>query len=581
MLPARWTPTKSDWLIFLALAAVLVSIRLFLITTNQWNDQGELPESLISGRAAFDILNGTWRGWAAYLYKTAGHLLNEMGATPLLVPLFWLAGPSMLTMMAVPILASVITAALMFRLSPSRDAAILATIYLVFMPLTVQSWQIYPYFNLGETMTWLLLALWILEPVHTGVSSSLGRPFVAGLLIGIGILLCDLEIAAVPAIFAAWWLSTGERPARRVWLPAALGVMAGVFPYIVYVVMRPTSQMFLPEQLSVRAAPASLAAYLNPLAYPASMLWPFANLTADVRIRLVIGAAGIIGLIWWAMREMRRGRPSLVASALVGFIAIFSVLNVLTRTTSEYYSYALAAPIAFVVGSALADLIARWDMKARRLAIAAAAALGVMVMAPAISRHELREIRAGWHVATIARGYSFYSPGFYRPFGGYKTALGEEVERAVSHIKFTEPGDPAQPHKIIFEATGRVSAHALQSAEDYYIYGVDVTAHGVGPLAAQAAREVEPRFWPQAFGSLAVFAANDLLLTDLVATFAEGTIDRVVPDCCVAMFYSEIGRKIRDRQAQADPIVTAWLSTLTPVQRAWLERGGAESRLVN
>ena len=45
MLPERWTPTKRDWLIFLALAAALVSIRVFLIVTSQWNDLGDLPES--------------------------------------------------------------------------------------------------------------------------------------------------------------------------------------------------------------------------------------------------------------------------------------------------------------------------------------------------------------------------------------------------------------------------------------------------------------------------------------------------------------------------------------------------------
>ena len=83
MHPQQWTPTGRDWAVFAVFAAMLVALRLFLIVTNQWSSEfgGDLPESLVSGRAAFDLLNGSWRGWLTYLYATGGHFGNEVAAS--------------------------------------------------------------------------------------------------------------------------------------------------------------------------------------------------------------------------------------------------------------------------------------------------------------------------------------------------------------------------------------------------------------------------------------------------------------------------------------------------------------------
>lgn len=581
MFPQRWTPTRRDWLAFSALAVVLVSLRLLLIITNQWSDEGDLQESLIAGRAAFDVLNGSWRGRLAYFYITGGHLGNEIGASALALPLFWLLGPSLLALLVVPTCTAVVTAVLVFRLSRSREAAFIATAYLVFMPMAVQTWQIYPYFSHAEAATWLLLALWILQPVFAAVSSGPARPFSAGLVIGIGITLCDVAVAALPAIVTAWWLSRRAVPPRLVWTAAVLGVVVGALPYLGFAVITPSSLAFFFQQVfSEGGPPTDYRSYIPPLALPASMLWPLANLSSAFWFRLLLGLGATAGLFAWGLRLMRARPQSIVELAVLGFTATYLVMNVVLRNQTQYYVYALAAPLAFVIGSALGEVVGRLkSAMVRRLAVYAIAGLGFMLVIPTLISVNLGDIERGWQAARIARGYAFYSPGLYWGFSGYKTPLGREVERVVSQTEFGF-GTPAPRHKSVFASRSSSWLHPLNRPEDYYLYGADVTALGVARLAAQAANEVEPRFWRETFGGMAVLAANDFLLADLLPIFADGSIDRTVPDCCVDMFYSELGRKIRDRGAQDAAAVKALLARLSPELRAWVDHGLTESQYV-
>lgn len=579
MHPDQWTPTRRDWAVFSVFAAVLVLLRLFLIVTNQWSPEfgGDFPEALVSGRAAFDILNGSWRGWFAYMYATGGHLGNELAASIFALPLFWLLGPSLLALAAVPIAAAVVTAAFVFRLSRSREAAILATAYLVFMPLAVQSWQIYPYFSHAEVATWFLLALWILRPVLSGAAAGTARPFLAGLVLGVGLVLCDIQIVALPSIVAAWYLSKAPRPAKTVVWWAGAGVILGALPYAVYNLMTPESvPLFYWAQFGLAGAPGDWRSYPRSFALPASMLWPLANLASAPRARFLMAVAGAAVVIWWGRRLLRLPRPPAVDLAVLGFIVIFCVLNVMTRNTVGYYTFALAAPIAFVAGGVLADLTRRW-----KLVACIVVGMGLMLVVPSLMSVDLSVLKKGWHATRIARGYSFYWPEHYQVFSGYKTQLGREVERVASQAQFSEPPNPVPPEKVIFIAEGLTQRYLLRAPEDYYTYGADVTFLGVARLAAQIVSEIEPRFWPETFGSMAVFAANDLLIGELVGMFADGTIDRSVPDCCVKMFYSELGRKIRDRSGQHRQDVNALLDGLPPAKRAWVDSGIAESQYVD
>ena len=312
------------------------------------------------------------------------------------------------------------------------------------------------------------------------------------------------------------------------------------------------------------------------------MFWPLANLSSTPRAHLLIALAGAAVVIWWGRRLLRLAHPPVVDLAVLGFIVIFCGAIVAARNTVGYYTLALAAPIAFVAGGVLANVVARWQWAgAWRTVAGIVIGTGLSFAVPALASVDRSEVAQGWQAARIARGYVFYYPEPYRTFSGYKTALGREVERVASQGPlFPELPNPTVLEKSIFLADGVSTSRVLRSRDDYYLYGADVTRLGIEALAMQARSEIEPRFWPETFGGIAVFAANDFLIGELVAMFADGTIDRSVPDCCVKAFYSELGRKIRDRSAQQRRDVSALLARLPPEKRAWVDSGIAGSQYV-
>lgn len=518
---------------FAAFAAALIGVRLFLIVTQQWSGtfDGDLPESLASGRAAFDLLNGSWRGWITYLYITGGHLANELAASALALPLFWAFGPSLLALAAVPVLIAVLTAALLFRLSGSRDAAIMATAYFVFMPLNVQSWLIYPYLTHGEAATWFLLALWILNPVLAGVAIGPARPFSAGMVIGFGIAICDTMLLAPLSIAAALLLGKAPRLPRRQFTWAAAGIAAGAMPYAGYMLTRPGSVLLFYESLAhIGGDATSVSAYVMPFSFVSSMIWPLAQLVANAPMRAVAGLAVIAGLIWRARRATAAPGASRIELAVCAFTMGVVLLNVLLRSIDEYYMYTLAAPMAFLAGGALADLAARLPFpRGPRIARYVLVGLGSLVTLPSLAAVDLRSLQDQWARTRVARGYSFYAPEPYRVFSGYKTPLGQAVEAAASARAFSRQPRPDRAEKVIFIGQGLDAAHPLEAREDYFIYGADVTFAGVARLSAEAKETVAPMFWPEVFGGMAVMTANDFLLGELITKFTDGTIDRFRP----------------------------------------------------
>lgn len=578
-----WTPNARDWWLFAGLAALLVTVRLFLIVTGGLhpNQGGDLPEALITGRGAFDVLNGTWRGWRVYLYYPGGHFGNEMGGTIFTLPLFWLAGPSLIAIALMPMILAVTAAAAMFRLSRSRNAAFVTVIYFVFMPLDVQSWHLYPYLTHVETMVWFVFALWILRPILLGAAARASRLFAAGWVIGFGLFMCDLEVLALPALAVTWYVAKIPLPSRRAMLAGVSGLIVAALPYLVFVIVKPDAIGYFYSTLGTNAGLTDPLAYVRPIALPSAVVWPFAGLASTPGARLVLGMAVTAGLCWWGRRLHRSAQPHAADVAMFAIAAGFCLMNVLTRNAVQYYLYALAAPFAFIAGGVFAELTARWTPARCRTAITAIAVAGLLMTGSGLWSAQAGVSADAVRSARIARGYSFYWPEPYPVFSGYKTPLGEEVERFAARTQFsTEPAPvPARREKFFAIAPGDVAWHPLESREDYFLFGIDVTSVGIARLAGQVVQEVERHHWPEAFGGIAVFAANDFLLSELVEMFADSTIDRAVPDCCVDVFYQELGRKIRDQSAQAT--VGEFLNGLTAAQRQAVERGLTGSRFVD
>jgi hypothetical protein len=360
------------------------------------------------------------------------------------------------------------------------------------------------------------------------------------------------------------------------------GAIIGSLPYTAYNLITPGSvPWFYDGPLSGVGAPGYYRSYLQSFALPVSMLWPAASLVTSSGARLLMASVGAGVSIWWGRRLMRLP-DSAVEIAVLGIIAIFWTLNIVSGSVVEYYTFALAPLIALVAGGVMAAVVGRLNSaRAWQVAHAIVIGSGSILLVTSLVGTERGAADEEWPDARIARGYAFYWPEPYEVFSGYKTELGLTVERVASATQFIEPPDPAPPEKTIFISRGQHVRYPLRTRNDYYVYGADVTFLGVTRLTAQAVREIEPRFWPETFGSIAVFAANDFLIDELIAMFANGSIDRSVPECCVKMFYSELGRKIRDQSAQQRQEVRSLLDTLPPAKRAWVNSGLSESCYVD
>jgi len=87
----------NDYAFLLILALILILLRNGMVVFDLWSiyEGGDLPEGLLHGNFAFDILDNTWRGWPAYLYKVRGHLGNELLVGIMAMPFYLLFGNSL------------------------------------------------------------------------------------------------------------------------------------------------------------------------------------------------------------------------------------------------------------------------------------------------------------------------------------------------------------------------------------------------------------------------------------------------------------------------------------------------------
>ena len=572
---------RRDWGWFCGLALALFALRTLLTVTHQWSPEfgGDLPEALISGRLAFDLLNGSWRGWPAYLSDPAGHLAPEVAASALAVPVFALFGSSLLAMSLVPTGAALSIAWLMFSLADSPRAARLSLVYFVCVPATVQTWLIYPYFTMLESSLFFLASLWVLQPVWRAdkapVTGGWLRPFAAGTIIGVGIVVCDIQLICLASIVVAWVVSLRGRSYARALGSFCAGVAIGVIPYATFLFYKPSYFVALYGKLSGPEAislPATLVEF-------SPIFWPVGNFVWGEWGDVLVGLAGLLGVLWYASRSIRSARADPTELSLICFVSAMAGAFVLLGSTTEYYLYALLAPVSLLVGNTLSRLDLRVKVFTRPINIVHAflAISAVMSLLPILSAISPGRLNDRWNAVQVARGYAFYEPFQYPTYSGFKTRLGLEVERHATPIA-GERDDTAPASKTIFLSSSQEGYFPLRQARDYYMFGIDVTYLGIRALSAQIRTQVPESYWNEAFGGAAVFLANDFLLGDLMRAFEDGTIDSAVPPSHVRFFYSELGRKLRDTGAQNRPSVRRLIESFSREQRAWVEGGFAEAR---
>jgi len=182
----------------------------------------------------------------------------------------------------------------------------------------------------------------------------------------------------------------------------------------------------------------------------------------------------------------------------------------------------------------------------------------------------------------VARGHCFYWPGYYSTFSGYKTETTENVERYATTHRFVEMRfDGANQKQIFISKLPRAGFMPMDSAEDFYAYGIDVTFLGLERASRAVMGEVPPRFRQPAFEGLAVFYVNDFLFEDVVKSFRDGDIEKWIPLEYQPTFYAELGRRVRDRVVGQGLTVEQFLAGFREPQRAWIMSGFTNSKYIS
>ena len=225
-------------LFLLALIVILILLRNGMVIFDMWSVQegGDLPEGLIHGNFAFDILNSTWRGWPAYLYRVRGHLGNELLVGIMAIPLYLMFGNSLFVLCQVPIIYSIGILSLIYYLCRrwiDKEIAIIAATLFVCAPVTIQGWALYPYCLHLETAFFSLLAITIFFRMLESRTERSRILFSAalGITSGIGIFHCAIYLLTFGCIVLFWFLKNKSFYKNMEFLLFILSMSVALIPY--------------------------------------------------------------------------------------------------------------------------------------------------------------------------------------------------------------------------------------------------------------------------------------------------------------------------------------------------------------
>ncbi len=347
--PPRPCRGMAVCLLFAALATALVLLRTGMVVFDMWSprDGGDLPEALISGNLAFDLLNGAWRGWPSYLYITRGHLGNELLVSAIALPLYRLFGGSLFVLSIVPTLYSLAILFLLFFCClkwANIRVGLVSSLLFVFCPLAVSSWAIYPYAIHLESSLFSFVAVLCL--VHILDSRSERAPLTAalglGINTGIGVFHSELYLLSLSIVVFFWFLGDRRFYRKKTFLVFVLSSIIALLPYLFFgsdslidffrsVVSGRFSQTY-----TAGRATHSLATTLELMSV---IFWPFGKLSSGL-----LPDGSITGLGWAAVAlgglfEARKKEKNLFLLFVHLYVLAYISILVLVRSSVQYYCF--------------------------------------------------------------------------------------------------------------------------------------------------------------------------------------------------------------------------------------------------
>ncbi len=546
-------------LLILMLALILVRNGMVIFDLWSVHDGGDLPESLISGNFAFDILDGTWRGWPAYLYRTEGHLGNELLASLIAIPLYLLFGNSLLVLSQVPILYSIGILILIYAISRrwlDKHVAGIAALIFVCSPMTVQSWAIYPYCIHLESAFFSLLAFYLFFRLLESdvLKKRLLFSAALGIISGVGVFQSEIYLLTLGVIFLFWFLNDKRFFLKSEFLAFFVCLLVGLAPYFYF--CADTLPSFIKTLFEGGFSGAYIAqseprSYVTTLALMSVLFWPIDNLLLSLLsgLPVTLVALGALGLVVVLKDPLWKGHPLFSILALYCILYVFIAL--LTRVVLQYYFFSILPHMSIIFAACLSKLEKKYLRKNRffdllfYFSLIACCTINVYE----IVRHfDLTMLRPQLKKQLAANGCCFYWPGAYFPPAGLKTEITREVERIATKTFFEEfTLRPGIPKKAIFKSKTSEGVFPLTSPQSYFVYGKDVSYVGLSRLADEIESRVSQNDKECAYKGLAVYYVNDNWLDDLLADFKAGIVEENIPPPYQCYFYRELTRKLFNR----------------------------------
>ncbi len=221
----------------LLMMLILIFVREGMIIFDMWTTKegGDLPEGLISGNFAFDILDGAWRGWDSYLYIKRGNLGNELMTGVFAIPLYLLFGNSLFVLSQVQLLSSLAILSLMYVFCKKylgSNIAKIASLLFVCLPISVQSYLIYPYYLYFDNFLYTLLAFLLFlklidcDKPTTKIASSTLLGFVSG----IGFFHTEMYSLTIGCVLFFWFLKNRLFFIKKEFLLFLAGLIVALIP---------------------------------------------------------------------------------------------------------------------------------------------------------------------------------------------------------------------------------------------------------------------------------------------------------------------------------------------------------------
>ena len=525
------------------------------------HEGGDLPEGLIHGNFAFDILDNTWRGLDAYLYIIRSHLGNELLISIIAMPLYLLFGNSLFVLCQVPILYSIGILILIFYICKrwfKKNIAKIASVLFVCAPMILQSWAIYPSCMHLESAFFSLLAITLFFSLLE--SKTLRNRILCsaalGITSGIGIFHSEIHLLTLGCILMFWFVKNKTFFIRPEFFIFTLFLLVGLIPYFY---LSPVSLVIFIRTFFGGGFSGTYSSgiethnFITTLTLISILFWPIKNILLSKfsgSVITLIGLSWILGYIIATKRSFKKGKLIFYFLALYCIAYISIALGI--RVAVQYYFFPIFAHMTIIIAVCFYEVLTRYFKQKRYYRAFFYFALFYCCFVNVyeiVQNFDYKNTVSSLKKQLKINGCCFYwgwGVKYFFPIET-KTSTAQEVEVAASKIYFEESGnwmDITSPLKTTFISKSRTAFFLLDSPESYLCYGMDVSFKGLEKLAIEIKAYIPKEHQEKAFKGLAVFYVNDNWLKDLIDSFRAGIIEEYIPREYRHYFYEELKQKI-------------------------------------